>query len=122
MFAGKLPADDNTLNLIANDLALDVHAFSSNLQVSYQGNCDCTPNPQQSEFACRPLNAHGTQPCVAVWWALMPNEQCRALALLNIGTSTAPSVKVRLGTLGLDGKDTVAWNVTNIYESSSKLV
>ena len=119
MFAGKLPADAVTLNLIANPLALDINSNAGPLQVSYQGDCSCTPDPVQSQFACRPINAAGADPCVAVWWATMPLANCRALALLNIGNTTAVSVKVSLSQMGLG---LTAVNVTNIYAQTSKAV
>jgi hypothetical protein len=115
MFAGKLPADAATLNLFANPLALDIHASSSDLRVSYQGDCACTPDPDQSQHACVPINAAGSAPCVAVWWATMPRKSCRALALLNIGNTTATAVTVTLPGSG------VGSNVTNIFGGASSV-
>jgi hypothetical protein len=122
MFAGKLPADEQTLNLIANPLALDINTHAGALQVSYQGDCSCTPDPQQSQFACRPINAMGAKPCVAVWWAAMPLSSCRALAVLNIGNTTAESVQVQLTQLNLPTQAQETFNVTNIYDKTSKAV
>ena len=122
MFAGKLPADEQTLNLVANPLALDINSHAGPLQVSYQGDCSCTPDPQQSQFACRPINAVGAEPCVAVWWAAMPLSSCRALAVLNIGNTTADGVRVQLAQLQLPSQLKGSLNVTNIYDQTSKAV
>merc|ERR1712159_799480 len=73
MFAGRLPASAQTLNLVANPLALDIHAFSSGMTPSYQGDCSCRPFPDQNEFACHPYNLPGRPACVAVWVSRMPN-------------------------------------------------
>ena len=59
MFSGHLPASDETLNLIANPLALDIHASSSNLSVTYEGDCSCALDPYESQYACRCVMQHG---------------------------------------------------------------
>ena len=53
MFAGQLPASAETLNLIANPLALDIHAHSSGMTASYQGDCSCKRAKQARHSLCR---------------------------------------------------------------------
>jgi hypothetical protein len=107
MYSGPLPAPKSTMNLIANPLALDIHAHSGNMKVRYQGDCSCTPVPSESEFACAPLNPLGTESCVAIWESDMPNSECRAMAILNLGNhSSVFSMK------GLQ-------NLTNIYAGTA---
>lgn len=116
MFAGRLPASDVTLNLIANSLALDIHSTSMDMKVGYQGDCACRPTPSQSQYACQPINAPGAPPCVAVWWSSMPNPSCRAIGVFNIGNSSAPALDIKFADVGLKA---TAWNVTNVYDSKS---
>lgn len=116
MFAGKLPASKETLNLIANPLALDIHAYSTALSVTYQGDCSCRPTPRQNEFACQPYNPPGRPACVAVWVAKMPNPHCRALAVLVLGNTSA-TVTVPWREVGVAAGQVV--NVTNIYDGMS---
>jgi alpha-galactosidase len=121
MFAGALPADASTLNLVANHLGLGIHAASSSLSAAYQGDCTCTPNAR-AQFACTLRNAAGAPPCVAVWHAALPGApSCRALALLNLGNVPAPAVRVPWAEIGLrDSRAHAAvLNVTDVFGGNS---
>ena len=116
MFAGKVhDLSKETMNLIANPLALDINGYSSALSATYQGDCACRPIPHQSEWACDPYNRPGSPSCVAVWIAKMPNKNCRAIAVLNLGnhsgTATLPVASIGLGA--------GAVYVTNVYDHTS---
>ena len=123
MFAGALPADAQTLNLVANPLGLAIHAASSSLRAAYQGDCSCTPN-SRAEFACTLRDAAGAPPCVAVWHASLPGAPtCRALALLNLGAVAAPAVHVSWSDIGLpSAPPRPGLNVTDVFGGNSSVL
>jgi hypothetical protein len=118
MYGGQLPiADANTLNLVTNKLALLINSHSSSdMAVSYQGNCSCRP---KSGYACHPRNSPGAAPCVATWWSSL-GPKCKAVAVLNVGAVAAPSVDVRFDEIGFvaSGKQTV----TDVYAQKTRTI
>lgn len=114
MFAGAVPADKTTIDLMTNPLALGINERSSGLQVRYQGRCDCTPH-DTNQHSCIPTNPVASEPCVATWWSNLPDSSCRAVAVLNIGNFTT-SYSADFSSFGLK-KD--SYTVTNVYEHHS---
>lgn len=112
----------SVLNLIDNTLALDIHAFSSKLLAEYQGDCSCTLDPYMSSHSCKPHNIPGSKPCVVIWWADMPNMDCKALVVLNIGNTSA-TIQVSFPSTLLGGSvGSKSKNVTNVYDKTSAIV
>eukprot|EP01048_Picozoa_sp_COSAG05_P018594 COSAG05_NODE_2745_length_2693_cov_1.756361_2_plen_314_part_00 len=112
MYGGQMPiTDEATLNLVTNQLALQINAYSSpDLKVRYQGDCSCRP---KSGFACHPHNVPGALPCVATWWSTL--GKCKAVAVLNVGAVTAPDIDVSFAEIGV----AAAAVVTDVYANKT---
>lgn len=118
-YGGDLPiTDDTTVNLVTNKVALLINAYSSGLQVDYEGDCSCHAAATAGN-ACKPFNNPATEPCVATWWSTF--GQCTALAVLNIGNRTAThSTEVPFGKIGLPAG--AARTLTSVYEGDTATV
>ena len=122
IYSGSVPAPPVNFKLMTNRLALRINERSSNLKVSYQGRCDCTPAPANNQFACTLLNPPGAAPCVAIFTATMPGAACKAVAVANLGLTTA-IVHAPWEQLGIMAVDVDApHNVTNVYDGTSEVV
>lgn len=114
MFGGKMPIDDSTtLNLVTNQDALLINELSAGLKVSYSGDCRCSLKGATNGHACRPNAPKGAEPCVATWSSNVGS--CKAVAVLNIGLSTAVGVEVTYRRIGLP-KTTEGYTVRHVYE------
>ena len=122
MYAGDLPTDPSTMNLLTNPLALMINEHSSGLQVAYQGDCACN-NLKKHGNMCRLLNDPATPPCVAVWWSAIKGSQCTALAVLNIGnaTNTPTTATVDFDQIGARVTASGEAQVTRVYEGSESV-
>eukprot|EP00041_Stephanoeca_diplocostata_P034027 m.1140774 g.1140774 ORF g.1140774 m.1140774 type:complete len:312 (+) comp24448_c3_seq5:834-1769(+) len=112
MFAGVLPTDDETLNLVTNPLALQINQHSSNLRVHYEGNCSCSARPNAAH-ECTPQWS-GPGGCVAVWWADMPQSGCKSVGVFNVGGSSSTTT---VDTRAYFAAGSAASSVTNVYSS-----